>query len=155
MRVPSVTGEELAVQKRIHRELERMDLCPEMYYPDVTNLRKHEYFFETTSFLKYGYDNRPNVAKVMKGSGGGPSLCLSGHVDVVPPGPVSQWTRDPWSGDVVDDELHGRGAGDMKAGVAAMIFAVKAIQENGITLKGDLQIETTIEEEDGGVGGVH
>ena len=154
VRIPSVSGEELAVQKRLYQELERMDLGPEMFYPDEKELRKHKDFFETTSFVKYGYEDRPNVGGLLKGSGGGRSLCLSGHVDVVSPEPLNQWTRDPWSGDVIGDEVHGRGAGDMKAGVAAMIFAVKAIQTAGITLKGDVQVETTIEEEDGGVGGV-
>jgi acetylornithine deacetylase len=154
VRIPSVSGEELAVQKRLQQELELMDLGPEMFYPNEKELRKHKDFFETTSFVKNGYDNRPNVGGVLKGAGGGRSLCLSGHVDVVSPEPLDKWTRDPWSGDVIEGDLHGRGAGDMKAGVAAMIFAVKAIQANSITLKGDVQIETTIEEEDGGVGGV-
>ncbi|TET11165.1 MAG: ArgE/DapE family deacylase [Candidatus Thorarchaeota archaeon] len=154
VRIPSVSGEELAVQKRLHQELEHMDLNPEMFYPNEKELRKHKDFFETTSFVKYGYDDRPNVGGLLRGSGGGRSLCLSGHIDVVSPEPLDQWTRNPWSGDVIEGDLHGRGAGDMKAGVAAMIFAVKAIQANGITLKGDMQVETTIEEEDGGIGGV-
>lgn len=154
VRIPSVSGEEYAVQKRLHQEFESMDLSPEMFNPNEKELRKHKDFFETTSFVKYGYENRPNVAGLLKGTGGGRSLCLSGHVDVVSPEPIEKWTRNPWSGDVVEDQIHGRGAGDMKAGVAAMIFAVKALQENGIRLKGDVQVETTIEEEDGGVGGV-
>ncbi|MHA2356025.1 MAG: ArgE/DapE family deacylase [Candidatus Thorarchaeota archaeon] len=154
VRIPSVSGEELEVQKRLHQELERMGLSPEMFYPDDKELRKHKDFFETTSYVKYGYENRPNVGGLLKGTGGGRSLCLSGHVDVVSPEPIDQWTRDPWSGDVINGELHGRGAGDMKAGIAAMLFAVKAFQANDIKLKGDVQVETTIEEEDGGVGGV-
>jgi len=154
VRIPSISGEEYEVQKRVHKELEVMGLLPEFYNPDEKELRKHKDFFETTSFAKYGYDDRPNVAGLLKGTGGGRSLCLSGHVDVVSPEPLEKWSRDPWSADVVDGNIHGRGAGDMKAGVAAMIFAVKALQENGIKMKGDVQIETTIEEEDGGVGGV-
>lgn len=154
VRIPSVSGEELEVQKRLHRELEVMGLDPEMFYPNEKELQKHKDFFETTSFVKYGYEDRPNVGGLLKGTGGRRSMCLSGHVDVVSPEPLDQWTRDPWSGDVIEDELHGRGAGDMKAGVAAMIFAVKALQAMGIKLKGDVQVETTIEEEDGGVGGV-
>ena len=145
VRIPSVSGEELAVQKRLYQELESMDLQPGMFYPDEKELRKQKDFFETTSFAKYGYEDRPNIGGLLKGTGGGRSMCLSGHIDVVSPEPLDQWTRDPWSG---------RGAGDMKAGVAAMIFAVKALQANGVKLKGDVQVETTIEEEDGGVGGV-
>jgi len=154
VRIPSISGEELAVQNRLHKQLERMDLNPEMFYPDEKKLRKNKDFFETTSYVKYGYENRPNVAGMLKGTGEGRSLCLSGHIDVVSPEPLDQWTRDPWSGDVVDGNVLGRGAGDMKAGVAAMIFAVKAIQTSGIKLKGDVHVETTIEEEDGGIGGV-
>ncbi len=154
VRIPSISGEEYEVQKRVHRELGRMDLNPEMFNPDDKKLRSHKDFFETTSFIKYGYEDRPNVGGILKGTGDGRSICLSGHVDVVSPEPLNKWTRNPWSGDVVDGNIHGRGAGDMKAGVAAMIFAVRALQENDISLKGDVQIETTIEEEDGGVGGV-
>jgi len=154
VRIPSLCGEELAVQKRLHQELETMDLNPEMFYPNETELRKHEEFFETSSFKQYGYENRPNVGGLLKGSGGGRSICFSGHIDVVSPEPLDQWTMDPWSGGVHNGFVYGRGAGDMKAGVVAMIFAVKAIQATGITLRGDVQVETTIEEEDGGVGGV-
>ena len=132
VRIPSISGEEYEVQKRVHKELEVMGLLPEFYNPDEKELRKHKDFFETTSFAKYGYDDRPNVAGLLKGTGGGRSLCLSGHVDVVSPEPLEKWSRDPWSADVVDGNIHGRGAGDMKAGVAGMIFAVKALQENGI-----------------------
>jgi acetylornithine deacetylase len=154
VRIPSISGEEYEVQKRVHKELDRMDLSPEMFNPEEKKLRKHKDFFETTSFTKYGYEDRPNVAGILKGTGGGRSICLSGHVDVVSPEPLNKWTRDPWSGDVVNGNIHGRGAGDMKAGVAAMIFAVRALQENGVRLKGAVQVESTIEEEDGGVGGV-
>ncbi|MFW9968006.1 MAG: ArgE/DapE family deacylase [Candidatus Thorarchaeota archaeon] len=154
VRIPSISGEEYEIQKRVHKELERMDLNPEMLNPDDKKLRSHKDFFETTSFIKYGYEDRPNVGGILKGIGDGRSICLSGHVDVVSPEPLNKWTRNPWSGDLVDGNIHGRGAGDMKAGVAAMIFAVRALQENDIRLKGDVQIETTIEEEDGGVGGV-
>ncbi|MFW9864406.1 MAG: ArgE/DapE family deacylase [Candidatus Thorarchaeota archaeon] len=154
VQIPSISGEEYDIQKRVHKELDQMDLGPEFFNPDEKKLRSHKDFFETTSFVKHGYENRPNVGGVLKGAGGGRSICLSGHIDVVSPEPLDQWTRDAWSGDVLDGSIHGRGAGDMKAGVAAMIFAVKALQENGIRLKGDVQVETTIEEEDGGIGGV-
>jgi acetylornithine deacetylase len=154
VRIPSVTGNEYDIQRHIHKVLEGMDLNPEMFFPEVEKLRDNPDFFETTSFLKHGYQDRPNVGGIMKGSGGGRSLTLSGHVDVVSPEPLKRWTRNPWSGEILNEVIHGRGSGDMKAGVAAMIFAVRAVQETGIRLQGDVQIETTIEEEDGGVGGV-
>ena len=153
VRIPSISGDELKVQEFVHKVLKDMKLKPEMINPDLEILRKDVDYFETTSFSRVGYENRPNVAATLNGSGGGKSICLTGHVDVVSPEPLEAWTRDPWGGEIEDDLLYGRGAGDMKAGVAAMIFAVQAVQELDIQLKGDVQLETTIEEEDGGVGG--
>ena len=153
VRVPSVSGMELDAQKLIYKKLEEINLQPKYVYPDVEILKKHNDYFETTSFVKYGYDNRPNVASTLKGKGNGRSICLSGHIDVVSPEPVSQWTHGPWSGDVEGDFIYGRGAADMKAGVAAIIFAVQALMETKTAVKGDIFIESTIDEEDGGIGG--
>ncbi|MGY5858644.1 MAG: ArgE/DapE family deacylase [Candidatus Thorarchaeota archaeon] len=153
VRIPSISGDEFKVQEFIHKVLENMKVKPEMILPDLDILRKDVDYFETTSFARVGYENRPNVAATVTGSGGGRSICLTGHVDVVSPEPLEDWTRDPWGGEIEDDLLYGRGSGDMKAGIAAMIIAVKALQDLDVQLKGDVQIETTIEEEDGGVGG--
>jgi len=153
VRIPSISGKENDVQTLIARRLGAMGLSPQMVYPDVGRLRQHPDFFETTSFLKYGYENRPNVVARLLGSGGGRSICLAGHVDVVSPEPVDKWTHGPWSGDVHEGRVYGRGAADMKGGLASMIIAVKAIRESGLKLKGDVHLETTIEEEDGGIGG--
>ncbi len=153
VRIPSISGDELEVQKLVHKVLKDMKLKPEFSYPDLKVLREDIDYFETTSFTRVGYDNRPNVVATLKGAGGGKSICLTGHVDVVSPEPLEDWTRDPWGGEIEDDKLFGRGSGDMKAGVAAMFIAVQALQDLNIQLKGDIQLETTIEEEDGGVGG--
>jgi len=153
VKVPSISGDEFNVQEFIHKVLTDMKLTPEMIYPDLDILRKDVDYFETTSFTKVGYEHRPNVITTLNGSGTGRSICLTGHVDVVSPEPLEDWTRDPWGGEIEDDLLYGRGSGDMKAGIAAMFFAVQALQELDIHLKGDVQLETTIEEEDGGVGG--
>ena len=153
VQIPSITGHEFNVQEYILKRLDRLGLEPRMVLPDVDVLGKDADFFETSSFVKYGYENRPNVAGILKGSGNGRSICLSGHVDVVSPEPIDQWSYDPWSGEVNDGMIYGRGAGDMKAGIAAMIIAVEAIRETNVKLKGDVHLETTIEEEDGGVGG--
>ena len=153
VRIPSISGDELKVQEFVHKVLKDMKLKPEMIYPDLDILKQDEDYFETTSFTRVGYKNRPNVAATLAGSGSGKSVCLTGHIDVVSPEPLEDWTRNPWGGEVEDDQLYGRGSGDMKAGVAAMFFAVQALQEMDIHLKGDVQLETTIEEEDGGVGG--
>ncbi len=89
----------------------------------------------------------------LPGSGDGPSLLLDGHVDVVPTGDLAAWSRaDPFSGEVVAGELHGRGACDMKAGLVAAIAAVSAVRRAGAPLRGDLLVACVPGEEDGGLG---
>ena len=89
----------------------------------------------------------------LPGSGDGPSLLLDGHVDVVPTGDLAAWSRaDPFSGEVVAGELHGRGACDMKAGLVASIAAVSAVRRAGAPLRGDLLVACVPGEEDGGLG---
>jgi acetylornithine deacetylase len=154
VRIPSVSGKENDVQQFIFKKFLEIGLESKLVNPNIETLQKHEDFFETTSFEKYGYDNRPNVTGSLKGGGSGQSLCLSGHVDVVSPEPLDQWTKDPWGGEIDGNKLYGRGSGDMKAGVAAMMIAVQALIETGTKLQGNVYLETTIEEEDGGVGGV-
>ena len=149
VRIPSISGDELKVQEFIHEVLKDMKLKPEFVFPDLEILQNDIDYFKTTSFERVGYENRPNVVTTLDGSGGGRSICLTGHVDVVSPEPLEDWSRDPWGGEIEDDQLYGRGPGDMKAGIAAMIVAVQAIQALDIKLKGEVQIETTIEEEDG------
>lgn len=153
VRIPSISGEEGEIQKFIYKKLTELDLKPKLIYPNIEILRKSDDYFETTSFTKYGYKDRPNVAGILKGTGNGRSICLSGHVDVVSPEPVEHWSRNPWSGEIDGDFIYGRGAGDMKAGVTSMIFALQALKETKTQLKGDVLIETTIDEEDGGIGG--
>ena len=131
VRIPSVTGKEYTVQKFILKKLEALDLDAKFIFPNIDVLRKHDDFFETTSFVNHGYENRPNVLGMLKGVGTEPSLCLSGHVDVVSPEPLNEWKHDPWGGEVEGNYLYGRGSGDMKAGIAAIIMAVQALQESG------------------------
>ena len=85
-------------------------------------------------------------------SGGGRSLHLSGHVDVVPVDGEERWTHDPWGGEISGGRIWGRGAGDMKAGVAAYLVGVEALLEAGGELGGDLLFTSVIEEESGGNG---
>ena len=89
----------------------------------------------------------------LTGSGDGATLMLNGHVDVVPIGDPAAWSSlDPFSGRVVDGELHGRGACDMKAGVVAAMAAVTAVRRAGVPLRGDLLLACVPGEEDGGLG---
>ncbi|MBY8984659.1 MAG: ArgE/DapE family deacylase [Candidatus Lokiarchaeota archaeon] len=153
VKIPSVSGKEEDVQKFIFNKLTELHLEPKYVYPDIERLREDVDFFETTSFTKYGYKDRPNVMGILKGTGGGRSICLNGHIDVVSPEPVEHWSQDPWGGEKEDDYIYGRGAGDMKAGVASIIIALQALKETNTKLKGDVFLETTIDEEDGGIGG--
>ena len=100
------------------------------------------------------YPGRPDVVGRLPGTGaeGGRSLILNGHIDVVPAGDPATWTRDPFGGELADGKVWGRGAVDMKGGIAAMIAAVEATQRAGVRLKGDVLIESVVDEETGGPG---
>lgn len=98
------------------------------------------------------FSEHPVMVGTLKGSGGGPSMALNGHVDVVPTGDTSAWTHDPWSGEVSEGKLWGRGACDMKGGVAAMIQAVKVVRDCGFRLKGDVYVHVVSDEEVVGYG---
>ena len=95
---------------------------------------------------------RPDQVGTIRGTGGGRSLAVNGHVDVVPEGDPNDWPYDPWAAEIADGKVWGRGALDMKGGIAAMIHAAKILQRLGYRLKGDLFIETVIDEETGGPG---
>lgn len=82
----------------------------------------------------------------------GRSLILQGHVDVVPTGPLALWTTPPFAPQVRDGWMSGRGAGDMKQGVSAMIFALDALSAAGLEPAGDVTIQTVTEEECTGNG---
>lgn len=84
--------------------------------------------------------------------GGGDSLILNGHVDVVPAGDEANWHYPPWQGTITNGRVYGRGALDMKGGLCCALFAAKAILDANVRLEGDLMIESVIGEEDGGVG---
>jgi len=88
------------------------------------------------------------------GTPGGRRVILSGHIDVVPPGDPASWTADPWGGEVRDGALYGRGACDMKGGVAAILGAVRALVASGAAdrLGGELLVALVPGEEDGGQG---
>jgi succinyl-diaminopimelate desuccinylase len=94
---------------------------------------------------------RVNVVASRRG-GDGPVVHLNGHIDVVPPG--DGWTLDPFAGVVRDGRIFGRGVCDMKAGLAAAVYAAEAIARAGVALPGTLEISGTVDEESGGFAGV-
>jgi succinyl-diaminopimelate desuccinylase len=83
----------------------------------------------------------------------GPCVHFNGHIDVVQTG--AGWTVDPFAGTVREGKLFGRGACDMKGGLAAAIVAVEALIDSGAPFPGALEISGTVDEESGGYGGVH
>src|SRR5215203_2490000 len=89
----------------------------------------------------------PVVAGVVRGGGGERSLAFNGHVDVVPAGDTTSWTHDPWGGETDLERLWGRGAADMKGGVACALVAMRAIRESSISLAGDLWSHVVCDEE--------
>ena len=95
---------------------------------------------------------RINVVGRHAGVHQGPAIHLNGHFDVVPAG--NGWTRDPFGGEIVDGRLYGRGSCDMKAGIAAAVFAVEAIHRAGAVHAAPIEISGTVDEESGGFAGV-
>jgi succinyl-diaminopimelate desuccinylase len=96
---------------------------------------------------------RINVIARSSGKSPGPCVHFNGHIDVVQSG--GGWTLDPFAAVVRDGRVYGRGACDMKGGLAASIIAVEALMESDATLPGTLEISGTVDEESGGYGGVH
>jgi acetylornithine deacetylase/succinyl-diaminopimelate desuccinylase-like protein len=96
---------------------------------------------------------RPNLVARLRGAAPGPTLCLLGHVDTVPAEP-SEWSFDPWAGDVVDGEIRGRGAQDMKDQVAAEVAAAASLAREGWRPPaGELLVVATADEEMGAAKG--
>ena len=91
---------------------------------------------------------RANLVARIPGNGGGPSLAFLSHTDTVLADPA-EWDRDPWSGDLVDDEIWGRGALDMKGQVAASAVAFASLAREGFTPSGDLVLLVVADEEVG------
>ncbi|RKK32428.1 hypothetical protein BFJ66_g15371 [Fusarium oxysporum f. sp. cepae] len=97
-------------------------------------------------------DGKVNVISDFQGGKGpGPRVVLNGHVDVFPVGDGSGWSRDPWSGDIVDGRLHGRGVVDMKSGTASLIIAYAFLYERRHLLSGSVALCAVADEETGGL----
>jgi succinyl-diaminopimelate desuccinylase len=96
---------------------------------------------------------RINVIARREGASTGPCVHFNGHIDVVQSG--GGWTVDPFAAVVKDGRVYGRGACDMKGGIAASIIAVEALIDCDADLPGTLEISGTVDEESGGFGGVH
>lgn len=90
---------------------------------------------------------RPNVVGKIEGTGGGKSLAFMGHSDVVPVSFPERWVCPPFEPKEIDGKLYGRGTSDMKGGLAAAFYALKAIRESNIKLHGDVVFHSSVGEE--------
>src|SRR5690625_3052834 len=145
---PTTTENEQGAQKLVAERLKEKGLEVDVWDPDYDELIKSKFF----NPLRDNYEGSPNVVGVLKGAEDGRSLILNGHIDVVPAGDESKWEHGPYSGDVVDGKLYGRGTTDMKGGNLSTLIALETIIDLGIELKGDIIYESVIEEETGGAG---
>jgi acetylornithine deacetylase len=149
VRIPSITGREEAVAAELASRLGAAGMAVDWLLPDPIAIRADpawpgEETERTTLPVVIGRLGRP----------GGRRIVLSGHVDVVPPGDPASWTTDPWAGEIRDGQLFGRGACDMKGGVAAILGAVRALVASGAAaaFDGELIVAFVPGEEDGGQG---
>ncbi len=149
VRVPSVVGQEGLCQEVVRQKLLDLGMTVEQFETVREEVAAHPAYVD----VPWSYAGRPNVVGRLPGTGGGRSLALNGHVDVVSPEPVDAWTVDPWGAVERDGRIYGRGALDMKAGIAAILSAIRAIRSTGVILRGDLLVQSVIEEEAGGGGG--
>jgi acetylornithine deacetylase len=148
VRVPSVTGDEGAVQGVVERAMGERGLSVDVWEATPAEISPYKEHVGEQS----GYEGRPNVVGVRAGGGGGRSLLLNAHVDTVAGGDASAWARDPFSGDVAGDLLYGRGSCDMKGGLVTHLTALDALNRLGVELRGDVSVAATVGEENGGLG---
>jgi len=149
VRKPSIRGQEATAQDlmaegfRLHGfDVDRFKLDPDL-------LARQPGF----SPVAVSYDNAWSVVGSWRpASPKGRSLVMNGHVDVVPTGPADLWTHPPFDPVIDGDWMYGRGAGDMKSGTAAMIFAMAALRRAGVMPAATVHMESVIEEECTGNG---
>ncbi len=149
VRFPSLRGQEHTAQDFIYRELARRGYAMDRFAIDVAAIKEHPGFSPVT----VNYDNAINVVATSRPrEERGRSLILNGHVDVVPAGPLDMWRRPPFEPWIDGDWLYGRGAGDMKAGIAANIAALDALQRLGYRPAATVHVQCVTEEECTGNG---
>ena len=141
--------EEAALQGLLAARLRAVGATVDVWEPDVSALAGHPMMPAGFSFA-----GRPQLAATFAGAGSGRTLLFNGHVDVVSVEPLDRWPHPPFEAVVADGMVHGRGACDMKGGVACMVMAAEVLASLGVRLAGDLIVNTVTEEETTGVGGL-
>jgi len=146
---PSTVSNEMSVLRVMEEELQRLGFSTEQVCIDPQVLAEHPGFAK----VPWEYENRYNLVAVERPAGTtGRSALFNGHLDVVSPEPISFWDQGPFDPQIRDGWLYGRGAGDMKSGIAAMTYALYAVKKAGFGLNAQVTIETVIEEECSGNG---
>ena len=177
VRIPSLTGEEGAAQARVaellretgaevHAQEPDVNLIFEKF-PDVAQYPTH---WQHDLILPYqelptraalresglenvlNYRGRPNVVGRFPGTGGGRSLILNGHIDCVTIEPAGEWRHAPFGAEIEDGRMYGRGTSDMKGGLMAAIIAITYLRESGVRLRGDVVVQSVVNEEHAGNG---
>lgn len=148
VRFESLRNEESAAQDFIEAALKARGFDTVRLRTDAARIGRHPAFSPAT----VDYAQSWNVVGRRPAAGGGRSLAFNSHVDVVPAASAHRWTAPPFEPRRDGDWLYGRGAGDMKAGLAASIFALDAVAKAGFSLLGDVQVQSVVEEEITGNG---
>ena len=140
--------DEAALQAYLGERLAAAGAAVDIWEPRPEDVRGRQVPFDLD------FDGRPQLVARFAGAGGGRSLLLNGHIDVVSGEPKARWTDDPNTPVVRDGMLYGRGSCDMKGGVAAMVLAAEMLARLGVRLAGDLIVNTITDEESTGAGGI-
>jgi acetylornithine deacetylase len=149
VQAPTELGNEEPGQAVMASALQECGLPPRDIWLDPEALRAHP----NASPFSWPVDGKRNVAATWPAAGpGGRSLILCGHIDVVPPAASALWRSLPYRARREGDWLYGRGAGDMKAGLVAILGALRGLREAGIELRGDVHVLSVVEEECTGNG---
>ncbi len=149
VRHPSVRGQEHTAQDFLFKSLQTRGLTMDRWQIDVSAIESHPGF----SPVDVDYSNAINVVGTHRPKQeNGQSLILNGHIDVVPVGPLDMWERPPFEPHIDGDWLYGRGSGDMKAGIAANIFALDALRQLGYQPAATVYVQSVTEEECTGNG---
>lgn len=177
VRIRSLTGEEGKAQARVIERLSELNAELHVAEPDVAALFEafpqnaqypthwqHDLILPYDGMPSYealqasglenvlNYRDRPNVAGIFRGTGGGRSLILNTHIDTVTIEPAGEWTRDPFGAEIADGMLYGRGASDMKGGLMAALMAMTYLRRAGAPLRGDVIFQSVVNEEHAGNG---
>lgn len=148
-RQPSLRGREAPAQDFMARAMRERGLSVDRWRIEVDEIRNLPGF----SPVAVSYEDAWNVVGAHRpDTATGRSLILNGHIDVVPTGPLDMWAKPPFEPHVEGGWMYGRGAGDMKAGLAANLFALDALREAGVRPAGDVYVQSVIEEECTGNG---